>query len=45
MFDVVHPKVSLPDDGALRAALERGQMVLDVLDRPQGCRSRMRARA
>ena len=31
MFDVVHPKVSLPDDGALRAALTRGQMVLDVL--------------
>ena len=31
MFDVVHPKVSLREDGALRAALERGQMVLDVL--------------
>ncbi len=31
MFDIVHPKVSLPDDGALRAALTRGQMVLDVL--------------
>jgi GntR family transcriptional regulator len=31
MFDVVHPKVSLPDDNSLRAALERGQMVLDVL--------------
>ena len=31
MFDVVHPKVSLPDDGALREQLERGQMVLDVL--------------
>jgi GntR family transcriptional regulator len=31
MFDVVHPKVSLPDEAALRAALERGQMVLDVL--------------
>jgi GntR family transcriptional regulator len=31
MFDVVHPKVSLPDDDALRSALERGQMVLDVL--------------
>jgi DNA-binding GntR family transcriptional regulator len=31
MFDVVHPKVSLPDDAALRALLERGQMVLDVL--------------
>jgi GntR family transcriptional regulator len=31
MFDVVHPKVSLPDDGKLRRALEGGQMVLDVL--------------
>ena len=31
MFDVVHPKVSLLDDAQLRAALERGQMVLDVL--------------
>jgi GntR family transcriptional regulator len=31
MFDVVHPKVSLPDERALRAVLERGQMVLDVL--------------
>ena len=31
MFDVVHPKVSLPNDNELRAALERGQMVLDVL--------------
>jgi GntR family transcriptional regulator len=31
MFDVVHPKVSLPDDQALRAALARGAMVLDVL--------------
>jgi GntR family transcriptional regulator len=31
MFDVVHPKVSLPDDETLRRALERGQMVLDVL--------------
>ncbi len=31
MFDVVHPKVSLPDDQVLRGALERGQMVLDVL--------------
>ncbi|HUA70876.1 MAG TPA: GntR family transcriptional regulator [Solirubrobacteraceae bacterium] len=31
MFDVVHPKVSLPDDARLRVALERGQMVLDVL--------------
>ena len=31
MFDVVHPKVSLPDDDSLRGALEQGQMVLDVL--------------
>jgi GntR family transcriptional regulator len=31
MFDVVHPKVSLPDDDALRKRLESGQMVLDVL--------------
>jgi GntR family transcriptional regulator len=31
MFDVVHPKVSLPEAGVLRAALGRGQMVLDVL--------------
>jgi GntR family transcriptional regulator len=31
MFDVVHPKVSLPDDAQLRVALERGEMVLDVL--------------
>ena len=31
MFDVVHPKVSLPDGAGLRAALEHGQMVLDVL--------------
>jgi GntR family transcriptional regulator len=31
MFDVVHPKVSLPDDDALRELLEGGQMVLDVL--------------
>lgn len=31
MFDVVHPKVPLPDDDALREELERGQMVLDVL--------------
>jgi GntR family transcriptional regulator len=31
MFDVVHPKVSLPGDDVLRAALERGQMVLDIL--------------
>jgi GntR family transcriptional regulator len=31
MFDVVHPKVSLPEEDELRGALERGQMVLDVL--------------
>lgn len=31
MFDVVHPKVSLPSEDELRTALERGQMVLDVL--------------
>ena len=31
MFDVVHPKVSLPGDAELRTALQRGQMVLDVL--------------
>jgi GntR family transcriptional regulator len=31
MFDVVHPKVSLPEDEALRAQLGGGQMVLDVL--------------
>jgi GntR family transcriptional regulator len=31
MFDVVHPKVSLPEEDELRSALERGQMVLDVL--------------
>ena len=31
MFDVVHPKVSLPDVDELRVILERGQMVLDVL--------------
>ena len=31
MFDVVHPKVSLPGDEALRASLEGGQMVLDIL--------------
>ena len=31
MFDVVHPKVSLPVADVLRAALERGQMVLDIL--------------
>jgi GntR family transcriptional regulator len=31
MFDVVHPNVALPPDDDLRAALERGRMVLDVL--------------
>jgi GntR family transcriptional regulator len=31
MFDVVHPSVTLPDDDELRATLERGRMVLDVL--------------
>ncbi|HEY8763627.1 MAG TPA: GntR family transcriptional regulator [Solirubrobacteraceae bacterium] len=31
MFDVVHPDVALPGEPELRAALERGQMVLDVL--------------
>jgi GntR family transcriptional regulator len=31
MFDVVHPSVTLPDDGELRESLESGQMVLDVL--------------
>jgi GntR family transcriptional regulator len=31
MFDVVHPKVSLPGDEDLRDQLESGQMVLDVL--------------
>jgi GntR family transcriptional regulator len=31
MFDVVHPNVALPSDDDLRAVLERGRMVLDVL--------------
>jgi len=31
MFDVVHPNVVLPGEAELRAALGRGQMVLDVL--------------
>jgi GntR family transcriptional regulator len=31
MRDVVHPEVELPSRSRLRAALERGQMVLDVL--------------
>ena len=31
MFDVAHPSVTLPPDDALAAALEGGDMVLDVL--------------
>jgi GntR family transcriptional regulator len=31
MFDVIHPDIGQPDPDALRSALERGQMVLDVL--------------
>jgi GntR family transcriptional regulator len=31
MFDVVHPAIELPAKDLLRAMLERGQMVLDVL--------------
>ena len=31
MYDVVHPSIALPDLEALRAEVERGQMVLDVL--------------
>jgi GntR family transcriptional regulator len=31
MFDVVHPSVALPSEEQLRAELERGKMVLDVL--------------
>ena len=31
MFDVVHPSVALPSDDRLRAELEQGRMVLDVL--------------
>ncbi len=31
MFDVVHPSIELPAEDQLRATLERGQMVLDVL--------------
>ena len=31
MFDIAHPSVELPDLAALERALERGQMVLDVL--------------
>jgi GntR family transcriptional regulator len=31
MFDVVHPDIELPSEERMRAELERGQMVLDVL--------------
>jgi GntR family transcriptional regulator len=31
MFDVVHPKIQLPDEAHLRSALAGGQMVLDIL--------------
>lgn len=31
MYDVVHPAIALPAPDALRGALQRGQMVLDVL--------------
>ena len=31
MYDVVHPDIGLPERDGLRAALEQGQMVLDVL--------------
>jgi GntR family transcriptional regulator len=31
MYDVVHPDVQLPEPSRLRAALQAGQMVLDVL--------------
>ena len=31
MFDIVHPAIELPAETAVRSALERGQMVLDVL--------------
>jgi GntR family transcriptional regulator len=31
MYDVVHPSIDLPDIADLRAELERGRMVLDVL--------------
>ncbi len=33
MFDVVHPSIALPSEDRLRAALEQGSMVLDVLIR------------
>ena len=31
MFDIVHPGIALPSEQRLRTALEKGQMVLDVL--------------
>jgi GntR family transcriptional regulator len=31
MFDVVHPAIKLPSEELLRAAVERGEMMLDVL--------------
>jgi GntR family transcriptional regulator len=31
MFDVVHPSIRLPDEPRLRADLEQGSMVLDIL--------------
>ncbi|MGI9183553.1 MAG: GntR family transcriptional regulator [Solirubrobacteraceae bacterium] len=31
MFDVVHPAIQLPSEELLRAAVERGEMMLDVL--------------
>jgi GntR family transcriptional regulator len=31
MFDVIHPRVALPDEGRLRRSLESGVMLLDVL--------------
>ena len=31
MFDIVHPAIELPVEKVVRSALERGQMVLDVL--------------
>jgi DNA-binding GntR family transcriptional regulator len=31
MFDVVHPAITLPSEELLRAAVERGEMMLDVL--------------
>ena len=31
MFDIVHPAIELPAEKVVRSALERGQMVLDVL--------------